>query len=289
MGTHMRKSRRHVLALLTAVGIVVCAAAWGTPRLRYICAGVVRGEKCFRGIPMSYWRDAIVRYRDGRAARKWPLPFDVDQFLDPLNTAQEPAVLSGDCRALPILEDFLRDPDEDIRILALQSDVIAAAAPEQIVPHIIDMVSDPCPAVRFEAVNSLGRFAGTSEAAMRELIRAAAEADTINARIIRKMYENSADIEQEVLAYSYSKPDARMLGQRACLLVFRSRSRAVPALLRALEDPRRSARLGALKILTYLGPSGHDAIPALQKLAEDEDPMIRGVAGRALSEIRCGE
>lgn len=59
----------------------------------------------------------------------------------------------------------------------------------------------------------------------------------------------------------------------------------VQDLIRDLQNPDESVRLRAAKELGKLGPAARDAVPMLQKLAQDPDEDVRRVAAAALTRI----
>ena len=61
---------------------------------------------------------------------------------------------------------------------------------------------------------------------------------------------------------------------------------AVPALLKALDDPDREARRAAAMVLGHIGPVAKSALPALQKMANnDSEDRVREVAAKAVERI----
>ncbi len=73
---------------------------------------------------------------------------------------------------------------------------------------------------------------------------------------------------------------------RAALLLGRCGRPAVPGLIRALSDPHGNVRLFAARSLGELGPDATAAIPALERLLEEDDQALRRAATDALAEIR---
>jgi HEAT repeat protein len=61
--------------------------------------------------------------------------------------------------------------------------------------------------------------------------------------------------------------------------------KAVPVLIKALDEPHAITRVHAVQALGALGPLAKDAVPALKKALEDEIEDIRAVAAEALEAI----
>jgi HEAT repeat protein len=63
----------------------------------------------------------------------------------------------------------------------------------------------------------------------------------------------------------------------------------VPALGDALGDSEWAVRRQAAIALGHIGPDARPAIPALQKVSRDPDPLVRKAAQQALKQIRGRE
>ncbi len=61
--------------------------------------------------------------------------------------------------------------------------------------------------------------------------------------------------------------------------------KAVPLLIRGLQDPNPKYRRGAAEALLKFGPLAKSTVPALQKALLDEDETVRKTSAEALKAI----
>ncbi len=62
--------------------------------------------------------------------------------------------------------------------------------------------------------------------------------------------------------------------------------RAIPLLTEALAMDRDEVQLEAAKALGDIGPEAASAVPALEKLLNDDDPAVRAAAKAAMEKIQ---
>ncbi len=62
--------------------------------------------------------------------------------------------------------------------------------------------------------------------------------------------------------------------------------RAVPLLIKALNNDQAFVRVEAASTLGIIGPQAKEAIESLEKLADDPDPDVREAAAEAIEKIR---
>jgi HEAT repeat protein len=60
---------------------------------------------------------------------------------------------------------------------------------------------------------------------------------------------------------------------------------AVPALVKALEDPNPGVKIEACRALAYMGSQGKEAVGALTRVLTDREENVRQEAARALGRI----
>jgi HEAT repeat protein len=82
-------------------------------------------------------------------------------------------------------------------------------------------------------------------------------------------------------------PNVRMAAAYALGKLGHAAAAAVPALVTALDDPKKDVRYAAAYSLPALGPEATSAWTALQKTAaRDQDPTVRKEATKALNKIQ---
>jgi HEAT repeat protein len=141
----------------------------------------------------------------------------------------------------------------------------AAAAAKSLLPLAVTPARMPCEQdqVRFAAVTALGRIAP-------DLV-----IDALQARF----EERPRDEENEEEAMQRHDYVSRLL------LLGPAAARAVPALVRLLDENDRLAKLNALGQLEYLGRAAAPALPSILRELGSDDAAVRGSAIRVLTRL----
>jgi HEAT repeat protein len=129
------------------------------------------------------------------------------------------------------------------------------------VPVLKDALDNDDPAVRKEALRSLGK--------LRE--RASIDPQVVIPPLITALDDSEAEVRQVAVTY---------LG-----IVRDNPAKEVPALTNALADEDASVRAAAATALGAYGPAAASALPALRKAAKDQDEQVQREAGRAIITI----
>lgn len=129
------------------------------------------------------------------------------------------------------------------------------------VPVLKDAVDDDNPAVRKEALRSLGK--------LRE--RASIDPQLLIPTLIAGLDD--------------SEPEVRVVAVTYLGIVRDSPEKEVVALIRALGDDDASVRAAAATALGAYGPLAQSALPALRKAVKDPDEQVQREAGRAIITI----
>ncbi len=183
------------------------------------------------------------------------------------------------------LREALKDPEESVRIAALQTIgqlgpqlrrmplIIDETSVDAFVPPVLALLRDRDKTVRLYAGYVLCRLGYSTDAAIREMARCLADLSD----------ETSPDFPIIVTSYnSLLSPsvEARVtLGQCGKRAAF-----TVPLLIKGLEHPESTVRRNVAYALQSLGPIARPAIPALAGLLKDGEESRKAVVA-ALSSI----
>lgn len=214
--------------------------------------------------------------------------------------------------AAAMLEQALLDSDPQVRFVAADS---LFQIGQEAVPHLLEALQSEDPAIRFNALNALGRFSGSEKAAQALAdglkdnhfrIRALAADSLIRLGPLAKdaiprLLENLKTEDREVQVKAFTA----ILGIRAgdselCEALSAANEngrwaavdtwplinpRAVPFLKAMLTSPEPSQRLGAALALAQMGPTAKDASAVLKNLQGDRDRSVRAAAHLATAAI----
>lgn len=196
-------------------------------------------------------------------------------------------------RAIPIVRAALNEDDPERRKAGLKACVILEQKAAPLIPDVArqlksgdlteeaamalsfmgpgafnplrDALRSPDPALRREAIRSIGKLAA----------RAPLETREVTPLLITAMKDPAHSV--RVVAATY-------LG-----IIHENAGAAVPALIAGLDDPSIEVRRASATALGSFGDAGDAAIPALQKAAGDKDADLAREAGRALIRLRSGD
>lgn len=157
------------------------------------------------------------------------------------------------------------------------------------------LVADQDSAVATAAVLALAKIGPGAKKAVPELIKAfdpdEPQAACGIAFALGKIGPEAAAAEP-VLQAALSSPHGELPLVSAWALVqiksgsAENAAKIVPVLIKWLRAPTFQSRQGAVEALGSLGPAAKEAVPALQKATQDENPGVREAATQALKAIR---
>ncbi|MES0359989.1 MAG: HEAT repeat domain-containing protein [Anaerolineales bacterium] len=153
--------------------------------------------------------------------------------------------------SLPLIEEILQDPNEDVRWWAARS--LAEIRDPSVTPLLLRALHDPEPAV--------GQCAALA-------LRYQADPDAIPTLIQR-----------------LSLPD-RLMARLAADALIATGDESVPALLEVMENKSQPARLEAARALGEIGDPR--AIPALFKALDEDSAILEHWAGEGLEKMGIG-
>lgn len=207
---------------------------------------------------------------------------------DPFVRGRATAALgrTGGVRALPQLQQSLKDKEDEVRLEAVEALLQLNPNFPQVLPSLLPALQDKSPAVRLVAVAGLARF---NAAAVPHLIQALKDdddkvwkqaKDTLLAIELPERVLEKTLFPALIKALSDETPGVR---QGACKALVRFKSDAVPYLVAALKDPDVFVKNMAADSLDDIGLPARKAIPALVELATTTDnEKLRGRALMAL-------
>lgn len=203
----------------------------------------------------------------------------------------------ADC-SMKALKEALRDANKDVRyaaataVIAIDSNDIAALE-----KFFLEALVDPDEQWRNFAEQTLiglgvRGYQIVSDLTFRQWrhLNNDVKAKIGEVRRAIRLHINTSDVIEAV-----HHPDAEIRLNAIALLGFRWQHFVGPTpeilstLASALADPDDEVRLRAARYLQHAGPEGRIAIPALEKLIETNDPLVRRAAEVALREINRRE
>jgi hypothetical protein len=239
-----------------------------------------------RGVHGSTTRlNAALASRRVYVARKEDHP-PLDQLLDGLN---------------PAVRDLARgitDRYSKIRLDSLEflEMLVRAGAPPhpEVVPALIQALSDPDRFVRWAAARTLGWYSREKPADPDRAVPALAkllddddpDVRTIGALALQ-VYGPTANgaVDALIKAVQRGDPEVRKEMMGTLVTIGKPARKAIPTLTGLLTNPEPAVRQDAAKTLGQFGPAAKSAIPALRKLLNDSDRAIRQAASEAIVNI----
>jgi HEAT repeat protein len=288
------------LFLLVPLLLIITAAAWLEPTRTV--RGWAAGEPFFRGRSARYWEAALTSSD----------PKEQDRA--------ERALENAKAESVPVLIHLLGSSSEGIRLDAasLLGALGPAAAPA--VPALIARLNDDDPHVRAVSAQSLSAISPNDSTVVVALIARLSGPDRDN--VIRPLSAAGAEAREavpeltKIAADASLRPKTRWEAIRTLQKIGRDAKPAVPTLIKSLEDEddlvREHAaeslgeigdpaaaphltrvlsdrvalvRRDAVRSLGQLGLSAKDALPAVKKLLDDKEELVRDAARTALRRI----
>jgi HEAT repeat protein len=195
--------------------------------------------------------------------------------------------------AIPALLQAFKNADPTTRYLAINAleSIGVETKKKEVVDALIDVLKDKDASVWFQAVGVLSGIGESAKPAIPALLKALEDkkallggrSNVISAlraigagakavpAISRLLRDKDSDISNNALAYLQE-------------LTPEEAKEAVPALIAILKTKEYPC-LPAVAILTKMGPTAKEAIPALNELLRDEDKDLRESARKALKAI----
>jgi HEAT repeat protein len=197
----------------------------------------------------------------------------------------------GDAAVPPLIEALRH---EEVRAKAAA--ILARIGPpaKAAVPALAALLKDEQAETRREALFALGEIGPDSKPALPAIAAALDDADEKvayaacyalgkigpDAMDAKPALQKMLDAEDEFLRVAAAWALARVHPECP-----ETPLKSVPLLIEALDEPAPMIRLEAIESLRCLGPRAKDAVPALEKAAEDENETIRQAAAEALKAI----
>ena len=173
--------------------------------------------------------------------------FDAEQALQPFRD-----------ETVSAMAEALKDPDADLRILAVQVLGELGSDTEPALPAMIKALSDPDRIVRIAAIGPVASFGEKS----------------LDAIPILEKWIGGDDEFSHVTAAGH------------ILMIDPSEAdELLPVLIESLERDDCGIRYQTVWLLGQLGELARDAVPALKRMLEDEVGMMRVVVSEAILEI----
>jgi HEAT repeat protein len=214
---------------------------------------------------------------------------------NPRDTAKGTAAVERlGTRALPQILATLRDPgsEHNHRRAALRASGILGVAAEPVIPEVAgalaepDLTADAAVALSFMGPKALPHLEEATRsddpAVRREALRSIG-------KLRFRAPLHSADV-LPLLLEAMTDPDegVRAVGATYLGIMHEDPPRSVPLLTKALEDPDLAVRRAAAGALGSFGAEAASALPALRKAASDPDPDLAREAGRSIVAIGGG-
>jgi HEAT repeat protein len=291
---------KKVLLILIPAFLIVVAGAWFEPTRTV--RGWAMGEPFFQGRSASYWEAGLTSTdpkEQDRAERALEdskadsLPVLIHLLGSPREGVRlDAAALLGShgpaaADAVPALIARLDDGDLHVRAVSAQSLALIGPKDPRVVTaltakltgrdrdYVIRPLSAAGPEAR-DAVPELTKIAGdgsllpkTRWEAIRTLQKIGPEAKPAVPALIKALGDEN-DLVREHAAEALGEIGDPM---------------AAPHLIRVLTDRATMVRRDAVRSLGQLGPAAKDALPAVKKLLEDKEDLVRDAAKTALRRI----
>ena len=200
---------------------------------------------------------------------------------------------------VPWLVRATRDPHAGVRLRAFTAVGRTLPLPKPALGALVGGLRDDDLRIRREAAGALGRFGPEAASAASGLAAAMGDDDPDvrfrAARALARVEGGSSESALVALLGCIADPvGSHLPGRAEAIPIIRrmgppAEARAVAALIPLVDAGDPLARRGAIECLEQLGPSAHDAIPALDRASRGDDPIARCLAALALSEIEGWE
>lgn len=184
--------------------------------------------------------------------------------------------------SLPLIIGALRDPDQDVRLGAIQR--LADLGPAEAVPPLVTLATDPSPQVRSKVAQALGRLrAASAQSTLESLLQDPDQ--LVRDRARAALAEIGGDSVIDALLAEAGADDARKRAQAAKALaqVVDEDPRAEERLRALADDPNADVRSAVLSGLATVGDKSGRWSSLVVTLSADPD---RGVRHRVANTVR---
>jgi len=194
-----------------------------------------------------------------------------------------------------LLAARLGDPNERVRIAAVDALELLGSDAAGVVPQLVRGLSDRSPFVRWATVRTLGRIGPVDTERTVPLIAELLCDHDLDVRLaaaytLGSYGDKSAPaVAQLAKAVVSGDAEQRIAAMKALQSIGKDAAPAVPALAQALGFADERVRRAAPPVLGLLGAAARSAIPALQQALFDSDPLVRQAASDALLSITAGK
>jgi hypothetical protein len=230
--------------------------------LVYYLVAKLHGEHFYRGLPTSYWSRKILKWSENKSLWSEPWPDRVLDYVSGRNTAPDPAVVSGDEAAIPVLVDLLHDKHQSVRQASIVNlgNCFLVSHPEVVVRALLQAPSDDA----FWTREALHRHSLVS---VRPLVQALKD-EALAPEAIQNLRRATVEAAL-VLVQALDDPDPRVrrgaanaLGHSSPAVILEIMATALPALRRAMDDEDEEVRIQAAYGVLRLEPKGHEDMQA---------------------------
>jgi HEAT repeat protein len=267
--------KRRLTICLTIATVVVVAAFFAFPTIRYLLFGFIKGEPFANGRPVSYWIDELT---EGDPASRQ----EAAKTLGKMGQ-------DGKC-AVPALVQVTGDIDPHVRRATIVALGNLGPHADEAMPTLVRIYEDQSEEadIRWAAVKAFGRLGTRAQEAVPVMIRLMSKDTTLaGSSHVQMVVTEMGPVAVPPLAQLLQDDNPKVRAHAAVALnwIGPDAKEAVPALIRALQDEDNSVRRGAAFALMRIGSDAKDAIPHLTKALQDEDSKVRDVAAMALKEV----
>jgi HEAT repeat protein len=155
------------------------------------------------------------------------------------------------------------------------------------IPALLEMLRDPNPACRAEAVGTLGKFKERAATAVKSMLTCLKDTDE-NVRVTAAYALGKIGVKAKdaVPALAVALMDAsskvQVSAAQSLQWIGRDAAPAVPALTTALRSGKEEVKVHVLQALEAIGPAAKRAIPAVLNALSDSESLVRAHAVQSL-------
>jgi HEAT repeat protein len=188
--------------------------------------------------------------------------------------------------ALDVLEEALKNPNGQVRELAVVALTDLSISPSRRVTVLKEALRDPYARVRRRAMRALGDFGPTAASVLPQIAAGLRDPDASVRRDSAGTLGRLGDAAHSAvsgLVNMLLEPETRSRVVAATSLK-RIGRRAVPGLMQGLEHPNAELRGRCATLLGQIAPDDKRVAEALQIVVTDDDSEVRRRAGEALTQ-----
>jgi HEAT repeat protein len=196
--------------------------------------------------------------------------------------------------SLPAVSRRLQDPDERVRLAALDFLEVLGEEASGAAPAVIQALTDKNLFVRWASARTLGKMGPVDlEESVPALARLLSDKDLDVRATAASVIEHYGPAAREAVpalarASGIGDVEVRVSALRALQVMGPAAEPAVPAITQALTHPDVRVRLAAAETLGRLGPTARGALDGLSRALNDEDADVRRAASDAILNILSG-